>query len=99
MSNFHVGQKVVCIQGAEGQKTRAKGTFRPITGAIYTVRGVYNGPIRVDLHLEEYVHDEFHDNGVEYGWDASRFRPVDKRKTSIEIFKAMLTPSKERVSA
>lgn len=94
--NFRVGQKVVCTRGAD-RSSLTKGNWAPKTGGVYTVRGIYNGPIRVDLNLEEYVHHEFHADGGELGWDASRFRPVVQRKTDISIFKALLTPSKEKV--
>ena len=77
--NFRVGQKVVCIKG--GSSSRTRGGWSPHTGGIYTVRGIYDGPERVDLHLEEYVHHERHPDGAELGWNAARFRPVVERGT------------------
>lgn len=96
--NFHIGQKVVCIRGADRSSVTRDG-WAPKTGGIYTIRGIYDGPIRVDLNFEEYVHHEFHDDGAEIGWNSERFRPIVERKTDISIFKAMLTPSKQRVPA
>ena len=98
MISFHVGQKVVCIDGQPSSEL-TKGGWCPRTGGIYTVRSVFAWNDARYLRLEEYRHTGSEGPWGENGWDASRFRPVAKRKTSIEIFKAMLTPSKERVSA
>ena len=98
MTAFHVGQKVVCIRGAT-RSSMTRGNWAPKTGGVYTVRGIYNGPERVDLNFEEYVHHEFHDCGAEYGWDASRFRPVVERKTDISIFTDMLKTQRVRTDA
>lgn len=86
--NLRVGQKVVCIKG--GTSSLARNGWCPQTGGVYTVRGIYNGPERIDLHLAEYVHHQHHPDGIELGWDASRFRPVVERKTDFSIFTAIL---------
>ena len=96
--HFHVGQKVVCIRGAV-KATLAKGGWCPQTGGVYTIRGIYNGPLRVDLILEEYVHDQFHPDGYEVGWQGDRFKPLVERKTDIYIFEAMLTKTRISVPA
>lgn len=97
MINFHVGQKVVCIQGAT-HKTSAVDDFRPMTGGIYTVRGYVIGSFP-RLLLEEYVHPEIWSDGFEWGWNATRFRPLVSRKTDISIFTDILTTKKTRISA
>lgn len=98
MCNFRVGQKVVCIKGAE-RSPYTIGGWCPKTGGVYTVRGVYDGPLYLVIHLEEYRHPDGDMHGVEHGWDATRFRPVVERKTDIEIFRRMLNTTPETVGA
>src|SRR5690606_1506648 len=97
---LYPGAKVVCIQGAPESAT---GGPAPQTNGIYTVRAVLTGlPLWDQILLEEFRNDElFHPDGREIGWDARRFRPLQKRKTSIEVFKRLLntTPSKPLVEA
>lgn len=97
---FHIGQKVVCVDG----KTHfGHGTeITPTKGTVYTVRSVFlcgfHGTTKIRLNE---IHNEpmRYMTGVEEcGFGAYRFRPV--RETDISIFKAMLvTPPKQRVSA
>lgn len=97
--NFRVGQKVVCIDASE-RKGPGKYTVLPVQGRVYTVRGIsawqWNcGFSGVGLYLEE-IHRPPTPQG-EAPWGCWRFRPVVERKTDISIFKALLTPSKEKV--
>ncbi len=83
---FYVGQKVVCVKAdneVSPQYLRE--------GAVYTVSG-FNGPFGLVL-AEVKIAKPWG------GFRRERFRPITERKTSIEIFKAMLNPSKQEVSA
>lgn len=94
--NFHVGQKVVCI---DASSTSAFGTsFELIKRAVYTVRwvGKYYDPPYLCIRLEEIRDRQSAHNAEQLDrpfW-AARFRPVVERKASIEVFTAMLTPDK-----
>ena len=99
--NFRVGQKVVCISGP----ARRDMVTDPVVGDVYTVRGI-NKDQRGDIgiHLAEIVNRPRRIISLggeirEPGFFAYHFRPVVQRKTDISIFKAMLNPSKEQVSA
>ena len=99
--NFRVGQKVVCIDDEE-REGPGEYTVLPVKGRVYTVRGVASwqwnsGVSGVGVYLEE-LYRPLTSFG-EAPWGCDRFRPVVERKTDISIFKAMLTPSKEQVSA
>lgn len=93
MSNFRVGQKVVCVDAGVG----VSGYVPPIkNGAVYTITKITSGHSGrgpdVGLQFAEVqTMPEF-----PQGYTHSRFRPVVERKTSIEVFKAML--NKPRVS-
>lgn len=76
--NFHVGQKVVCVQ--DGFLSQINSGL-----AIYTVSSVF-----MDLGVWHITLLEIPTAGE----CAIRFRPVVTRKTDISIFKAMLKPSK-----
>jgi hypothetical protein len=108
MSNFRVGQKVVCVDAhnTSWQKKRFLGGLISYTlwwselveGGVYTVSDVFIGKdtagrTDVALHLAEM------NNYEESGFRASRFRPVSTRKTDISQFRAMLNPSKQRADA
>lgn len=112
--DWHVGMKVVCIQGIMPQaygsislRGQTVGTapdpHYPEQGAIYTVRHI--NPIDVDyvlILLEEVRNDHlqsFIRGGLEPGFDAKYFRPVQPRKTSIDVFTAMLTDQRRKVEA
>lgn len=96
---FHVGQRVVCIDGS-GLR-RSYGEIGPETGAVYTVREVGDPPEwpRTCLLLVEIVNEphNYTHGFCEGGFDARRFRPLVERKTSIEIFQRMLTPKSKSV--
>lgn len=107
MTNFHVGQKVVCV-GCNGTP-KPPGFWEkwqqdwnvtiPQRGVVYTVRDVRTSPrgthfIRVAEIRNPII--EFSDCPPMEPWFFSEgFRPVVERKTSIEVFKALLTPAKQ----
>ena len=100
--NFHVGQKVVCVDNKHTPKPvghweewkRRFGVTKPIRGEVYTIREIAarkNGGLR--LRLVEIVNPpaEFRDAPAQEPWFwAENFRPV--KTTSIEIFEQMLAP-------
>lgn len=107
MTQFHVGQRVVCIDPHKSTWHRKSFLGIPYIkwsselneGSVYTVQEVFVGTeyfsnvLSVGLKLKEVVN---YDNS---GFRASRFRPVVERKTSIEIFKAMLNKPTVRIDA
>jgi hypothetical protein len=94
---FRVGQKVVCVSdhACDDPRLLPGGEYVPnwpSVGAVYTVRGLRDGPVRPHLLLEEVINPErFFAEGVyEMGWNPTRFRPVVERKTDISIFTDIL---------
>jgi hypothetical protein len=98
MNQFHVGQKVVCID--EFGSSRFPMEF-PVINFVYQIRGIHSDETGSYLWLAEIVNPsfEFSDGTMEPAFDAEGFRPLVERKTNISVFKAMLTPQKQRVSA
>lgn len=94
---FHVGQKVVCVNALG---TDSEGIKELSRGAIYTVRwhGIHGVPYfkpTYCVRVEGIVRfDDWAPLNQDCPFRASRFRPVIERRTSIEIFTAMLKPSK-----
>lgn len=110
MSNFHVGQKVVCI---EMDRLYPNGVepvdepIQPVVGKIYTVREILIGAVGnfPCIKVEEIPDHRIHVivNGQlllgDVVFDAVGFRPLVERKTSIEIFQAMLITPKVGIQA
>ena len=70
---FHIGQRVICIEGCLGWNLATSGIYT-ITGIEYPYVGVAEaipGPSPC-------------------GWYATRFRPIQERKTDISLFTKML---------
>lgn len=94
--SFHVGQKVVCINDKPREpNTRWFGGEAPVVGQTYTIKRVYVFNGCPSVWLEEVARHQrsLAIHGTDVGYGAYRFRPVIERKTSIDIFTAMLTPS------
>ena len=101
--NFHVGQRVVCINDRPraGGNAGKGGETLPKAGTTYTIRElVPAGPLcRNDcVRLEEIVNAVRRYTAasgervwVELTFRADRFRPI--RTTNIEVFTAMLEPA------
>lgn len=104
MSNFRVGQKVVCI---DDQPVRRPGFSLNMdglrAGTVYTIRDITRNPSNhpdagmTTIRLEEICRNVLPADREEIGFRLSRFRPV--KTTSIEIFRAMLVTPKQPVSA
>lgn len=93
---FHVGQKVVCINGTPAHRFYLPSDNLPATGAVYTVRAVVDSEGTACLLLDEIVNEprQFRDGFCEGAFNASRFRPV--KTTSIEVFHKLLAPTGKR---
>ena len=103
--NFHVGQKVVCVDDKIPCRSLAN-------GSIYTIRWF---GLHVDPHFgtnlcvrlaeinprpeESELLKDYPEALADVPYYASRFRPLVTRKTDISIFKRMLTPNQEKVRA
>jgi hypothetical protein len=98
---FRVGQKVVCIVHWPLDIRRPDAVYAE-KDCVYTIRGFCPGTDgQTRLYLSG-IHNKpmiSVANGLmEFGFNAKYFRPLVERKTSIEIFTKMLTPTgKENV--
>ena len=101
--NFRVGQKVVKFRGSEA----VRGNAVPVKiGTVLTVRAIQTakrstGVVETGLLFEE-IRNGFEETNIgpfEFDYNHKNYRPVAIRNTDISIFKAMLNPSKEQVSA
>lgn len=105
MSNFRVGQKVVCI--SKGKMSCANldalryAKPQPKYGVVYTVRAINVWPDRTLLRFEEIDNSHMipRFGKIEPGFNAKLFRPVVARKTSIEVFHRILDKVNEGVPA
>jgi len=111
--DWHVGMKVVCLKSvnpairgsisARGSRVgTALGANYPEKGRIYTLRHINAVGDEILVLLEECRNGhlvEFIRGGLEPGFSARHFRPVQPRKTDISIFQAMLTDARRKVDA
>jgi hypothetical protein len=92
---FYVGQKVCCLDSKADDGGFWE--YAPVLGEIYTVVDcVYEPLAQFEVVLLAEIKNTDWCSGR---YRASRFRPVVERKTSIEIFRAMLNPSKQGADA
>ena len=103
---FHIGQKVVCVNGEFNKSWADLPVSLPQQREVYTIRALgcfnFNGsPATPVMWLFEIQNNEelWEDGSAgEVGFDVHRFRPV--KETDISIFTAMLTPTpKQKVPA
>lgn len=96
MSNFHVGQKVVCIVDDHGQSQLGERTEThwPQKGHVYTIAEIehFAGGTRMGFFVlpVDTCFLTLEECGRLSSFDADHFRPVVTRKTSIEIFRRIL---------
>ncbi|NTG07210.1 hypothetical protein [Rhizobium rhizogenes] len=90
MSNFRVGQKVVFVN-AETPANPWHQKNPLVLGKVYTIHWIFDFGPKFGVALDV--------DGSGRGWQHWRFRPVSERKTDIFVFKALLTPENEQVSA
>jgi hypothetical protein len=108
---FHVGQRVVCVDDDWDMPPRQDGIpwvdepCRIKRGRVYTICHMYVCPLDgfLCLALSEVPRTPV---GIavalgvtQLGFRATRFRPIQTRKTDISCFTAMLNPQRKRVSA
>lgn len=111
--DWHVGMKVVCVDDVFDESGR-NGIGRacevvPVAGQVYTIRAIgkfYPGnPEELVIVLNEIVNPVL---PYRYGYSVVRsercfgvfrFRPVQKRKTDISIFTAILHDQRDKVEA
>lgn len=100
--SWHVGMKVVCVDDSPAMEA-GEVRDRLVCGRIYTIREIGPEPrcvenprlaggwCEVNVWLNEVT------RVGDLGYAASRFRPVQERKTSIEVFTKLLhrVPAKE----
>lgn len=98
MWDWRLGQKIVCIDDNFIRDSK----ILPIKGKVYTIRHIYDDG-EIAFLLREIVNEK-RDNFIGYegqllepGFFATRFRPVTTKKTSIDVFTAMLRPVGEMV--
>lgn len=95
MSNFYIGQRVVCVRSGWD---RGVGEKYPVKGRVYTVRdkliGSYGSLV---IRLVEVVNEpsQYRDRYAEVAFPSGMFRPVVTRPTSIEIFRSLLTNTEQ----
>jgi hypothetical protein len=95
MGDWHVGQMVRCVDGSVSPDCPDYVRF-PFAGCCYTIRDVVlrydaRGREGVGFLLEELVNPPLHYSGQEPAFKTGRFVPI--RKTSIDIFRSLLTPT------
>lgn len=95
MTDWFVGQKVVCIDAdiSFADEFLIK-RGRLTKGQVYTIRAIQTCVLgSFGFRLQE-ITCSMRDPRWEYGFLASRFRPAVERKTNISLFHRMLTPSR-----
>lgn len=93
-SHWHIGMEVECIDDEDAEEL-AVGRKYTVISIFSDACGVMKGRpwSGVSIGLKEAT--SYTEIGLPHdqGFAASRFRPVAKRTTSIEVFRALLTPS------
>lgn len=107
---FYVGQKVVFVGDQPGKLPEYRATcssyggIMPEIDEVYTIRlidldqktSTYQVLLLNEIDNSALIGKRF---GAEPGYPARCFRPAVERDADISIFKAMLNPSREEVSA
>jgi hypothetical protein len=93
MSNFHVGQQVVCVDDQWDDDDQVE---RPVRGRVYTIRSIIGSLDCLQLVEISNRPKRYREGYAECAFFSRRFRPL--RKTSIEVFERMLIKAPEGVS-
>ena len=98
--SFHVGQKIVCINGNFKDSRWYRSLYQPKQGHIYTIRdfahaeyvAASDSPSGSFVYLVEIINPPvlWYNGFWELAWPLRRFRPVIERKTDISIFTKIL---------
>lgn len=101
MSNFRVGQKVVCVKDGvwtDQHIYKIYGLRAPLKGEVVTIRDIeiYEHGDKF-FRFEEYKNPilEFKDGEAEIHFWSERFRPLVQRATDISIFKEILAGTRQ----
>lgn len=100
--NFHVGQKVVCINDQNSFKRVGIWDFSVKMGEIYTIRWIGEFPFEPDrkfglgVRLVEVQRKPELPPWEDYPYSIHRFRPLIERKTDISIFTTLLNPANHK---
>lgn len=102
MSNFRIGQKVVCVY--DGWNRPSRGEIFPKVGNVYTIRDIIAGrfnPQNTYLRLVEIVNPviQYDLDRAEAQFNVEAFRPAVERKTDISIFTKILDGPRLRETA
>lgn len=94
---FKAGDAVVCINAKNHPGYRWDSGEAPVEGQIYTIDRVFvDGEGAIVMALIELPRADLHYGPA--GYDVKRFRPVQTRKTSIEIFNRILLNPRIKIS-
>jgi hypothetical protein len=98
MSEFAIGQKIVCVcddwkNSVFGSSVRQTGERYPVKDGVYTVIG-HDWLFLADL--PGVVIAEVNNDCI---WAEQNFRPLEPRNTDISIFKQLLVNPKEKIEA
>ena len=94
--SFKPGDKVVCVDNSLPWN-RKWDDDAPEVGKVYTVKKIivdFEGDVALRFCEINRSPLAFAQHGVNIGYKATRFRPVQTKKTDISIFTDMLTSSK-----
>lgn len=95
--DWHVGMEVVCIRsGAPHWPAFARKFI--VKDRIYTIAGLHESPDEIPVYLS-FIGGPVCPDGTQAEYECISFRPIEKRKTDISIFTAMLKGKKETVRA
>lgn len=98
--NFHIGQKVVCVDDLSDQpEDHFPDENWPVVGQVYTIRDFADEDC---IRLEEVINGPGganYDGPGEIAFDVEMFRPAVTRKTSIAIFERILRNVNEPIDA
>lgn len=110
MSNFRIGQKVVCIDDDSTPPPEfvvLSHVEHPKKGMIYTVKefqiaAVSGLPCMLVEEIPDQIAILLHEGelcSARVLFRQNQFRPLVRRKSDISVFKSMLTPQNEQVPA
>lgn len=102
--NWHIGQRVVCVDGRREPRRRRKWERLPVEGLVYTIRDIVprdDGRIAFRLNEITNLGAAYKSGFAELSFFASRFRPVVEPEADISERQAILDrlPKREVVDA
>ena len=100
MSNFRVGQKIVCVDDNKNKNPppfgfRWTGKISISKGNVYTIKSIGVHPVIGSTCVE--LIEVMKRSDTDYGYNVCRFRPLISQSDDIAMFKALLAPTPELV--